>query len=276
MMIIEQEVVTIDTPTGPMKTLTLRPSAPGKYPGILFYSEIFQITSPIVRAAQVLAGHGFVVAVPEIYHAARPGWVGEYTTEGADEGNRLKVATAVDSYDGDALAVLDFLRSHPQCTGKLGAAGFCIGGHLSLRAACVHDGVTCVASWYPTDMHTGDGVCAGLDDPSKDTFHLFSNFPKNNDGKGTEVLMIYGKQDRHVDGDGRIRTYKAMTDANVHFEWLELNGMHAFMRDEGYRYDPYLEMMTMQHALAMFNRKLHQGDEVAGAPLEKGTLNNKM
>ena len=52
--------------------------------------------------------------------------------------------------------------------------------------------------------------------------------------------------------------------------------MHAFMRDEGYRYDPYLEMMTMQHAISLFHRKLHQGDTVAAAPSEKGTLNAKM
>jgi hypothetical protein len=51
-----------------------------------------------------------------------------------------------------------------------------------------------------------------------------------------------------------------MTDAGVHFEWLEFNGMHAFMRDEGYRYDPQLEMFTMQYAISMFQRKLHQGD----------------
>ena len=33
--------------------------------------------------------------------------------------------------------MLDFLRTHPACTGKLGTAGFCIGGHLCLRAAMV-------------------------------------------------------------------------------------------------------------------------------------------
>lgn len=150
-----------------MQTTILRPSSPGKYPGIVFYSEIFQLTGPIMRTATALAGHGFVVAVPEIYHTTSAGWVGEYTTEGADEGNRLKVATPAESHDGDSAAVLAYLRAHPACTGKLGTAGFCIGGHLSLRAAMVNDGVSAVASWYPTDMHTGDGVCAGLVDRTK-------------------------------------------------------------------------------------------------------------
>jgi dienelactone hydrolase len=150
-----------------MQTTILSPSSPGKYPGIVFSSEIFQLKGPIMRTATALAGHGFVVAVPEIYHTTSAGWVGEYTTEGADEGNRLKVATPAESHDGDSAAVLAYLRAHPACTGKLGTAGFCIGGHLSLRAAMVNDGVSAVASWYPTDMHTGDGVCAGLVDRTK-------------------------------------------------------------------------------------------------------------
>lgn len=57
---------------------------------------------------------------------------------------------------------------------------------------------------------------------------------------------------------------------------IQLNGMHAFMRDEGYRYDPQLEMFTMQYAINMFHRKLHDGDTKAQAPSEKGTLNAKM
>lgn len=150
-----------------MQTTIISPSSPGKYPGIVFYSEIFQLTGPIMRTATMLAGHGFVVAVPEIYHATSAGWVGGYTTEGADEGNRLKVATPAESHDGDSAAVIAYLRAHPTCTGKLGTAGFCIGGHLSLRAAMVNDGISAVASWYPTDMHTGDGVCAGLVDRTK-------------------------------------------------------------------------------------------------------------
>jgi hypothetical protein len=118
MISIEQEEVSINTPTGPMRTVILRPNAPGKYPGIVFYSEIFQLTGPIMRSAQMFAGHGFTVAVPEIYHTTSPGWVGEYTPEGADEGNRLKVSTPVENYDGDSASVINFLKTHPACTGN--------------------------------------------------------------------------------------------------------------------------------------------------------------
>ena len=74
MIVIDTEYVDLSTPTGPMRTHIVRPAAPGKYPGIVFYSEIFQVTGPIHRAAVQLVGHGYVVAIPEIYH--------EYETAG--------------------------------------------------------------------------------------------------------------------------------------------------------------------------------------------------
>ena len=56
MIIREDEAVELTTPYGPMRTVVLRPVAPGKYPGVVFYSEIFQITGPIRRTAAMLRG----------------------------------------------------------------------------------------------------------------------------------------------------------------------------------------------------------------------------
>ena len=68
MIIKDTESVDIHTPTGPMRTYLFRPATEGRYPELLLFSEIFQVTGPIRRAAAMLASHGFVVAVPEIYH----------------------------------------------------------------------------------------------------------------------------------------------------------------------------------------------------------------
>src|SRR4051794_13831061 len=72
MTIKENEFVDLPTATGPMRTFIFRPQAAGRYPGILLYSEIFQVTGPIRRTAALLAGHGYVVAVPEIFHEFEP------------------------------------------------------------------------------------------------------------------------------------------------------------------------------------------------------------
>jgi carboxymethylenebutenolidase len=91
MIILDNEHVEIATAYGPMRTHIFRPAAAGKYPGIVFYSEIFQVTGPIHRTAAMLAGHGYIVAVPEIYHEFETaGTVLAYDQAGSDRGNQWK------------------------------------------------------------------------------------------------------------------------------------------------------------------------------------------
>ena len=100
MTLQDAETIDLATPTGPMRSYIFRPQAPGRYPGIVLYSEIFQVTGPIRRTAAMLAGHGFVVLVPEIYHEYEPaGTVLAYDQAGADRGNALKTTKPLDAYD---------------------------------------------------------------------------------------------------------------------------------------------------------------------------------
>jgi carboxymethylenebutenolidase len=47
-----------------------------------------------------------------------------------------------------------------------------------------------------------------------------------------------------------------MVEAKLAFTWHEFNGQHAFMRDEGERYDPELALLGYDLALKLFQRKL--------------------
>lgn len=153
MTIKDSESVDIETPRGSMRTYLFRPAAPGRYPGVVLYSEIFQVTGPIRRTAAMLAGQGFVVAVPEIYHEFEPaGTVLAYDQAGADTGNAHKTAKELSSYDDDARAVLSYLAGLEHCTGRLGVMGICIGGHLAFRAA-MNQNVLAAACFYATDIH---------------------------------------------------------------------------------------------------------------------------
>src|SRR3954454_13274082 len=126
-MILQTETHELETPTGAMRPHVSRPVAGGRYPGLVLFSEIFQYTGPIKRTAAMLAGHGFVVAAPEIFHELEaPGTELPYDQGGADRGNKDKVSKPVSAYDDDARAVLRFLSSYGACTGKLGAVGICI------------------------------------------------------------------------------------------------------------------------------------------------------
>ena len=167
MIIKDSEWIDLGTPFGPMRTYVFRPVAAGKYPGALLFSEIFQVTGPIRRTAALLAGHGCVVAVPEIYHELEPpGTVLAYDQAGADRGNAHKITKELASFDADARSVLDYLMSHPACTGKLGVLGICIGGHLAFRAAMNAD-VLAGVCFYATDIHKR-GLAKGTRDNSLD------------------------------------------------------------------------------------------------------------
>ena len=92
-MIITEEFVDLTTPYGPMQTHITRPVAPGKYPGIVFWTEIFQITGPIRRMASMLAGHGYIVAIPEVYHEFEaPGTVLAYPSSKRGECDGIRIS----------------------------------------------------------------------------------------------------------------------------------------------------------------------------------------
>jgi carboxymethylenebutenolidase len=259
MTIIDHEFADLSTPSGTMRTFISRPAAPGKYPGIILFSEIFQVTGPIRRTAAFLAGHGFVVASPEIFHEFEPaGTALAYDSAGADRGNWCKVNKPLAAYDEDARAAIEFLKSHPQCTGRLGSIGICIGGHLNFRC-CMNPEILAGVSFYATDIHKLEdhtrGLGTGMADDSLER-------ARRGDIKG-ELLMIYGRQDPHVPFAGRNQVREALETSGTNYQWLEFNGAHAFIRDEGPRYNPVLARQCMDLALELFHRKLGEGDLAA-------------
>ncbi len=247
-MIVRSQFRDLDTPTGPMRTHVYTPTHPTvakKYPGLLLYPEIFQQTAPIARLCVQLASHGYVVMAPEIYHEHEPlGTVLAYDDVGKDKGNRYKHATKLSTFDNDAKAVVGALRAHPACSGRIGTVGFCIGGHLAVRAALRPDILAC-ASFFPTDLHSGTlGEGKNAD-----------TLARVREIKG-ELVMIWGRQDPHIPAEGRATVYNALTEADLLFSWHEFNAQHAFMRDEGERYDGEVARSAMGLALALFNRCL--------------------
>ena len=249
MIIIDGEYVELLTPYGPMRTHILRPAAPGRYPAIVLYSEIFQATAPIRRTAALLAGHGYLVAIPEVYHEFVPaGEVFPYDQAGSDRGNALKYKKELASYDADARAVIDHFLSRPDCNGKIGAMGICLGGHLAFRAA-FNPEVLGTVCFYATDLHKASLGAAMKDD----------SLARTADIQG-ELFMVWGRQDPHVPLEGRTIIQARLNEAGTRMSWLEVNGAHAFLRDEGLRYDPDLAHSMMQLVFNFFHRRLSEGD----------------
>jgi carboxymethylenebutenolidase len=220
------------------------------FPGIVLYSEIFQLTGPICRTANRLAGHGFVVAAPEIYHrTCPPGLVIAYDDPGRMYGNYLAHSTPVAHFDATAGAVFDYFetrRDVNQAPSGLaaGAIGFCIGGHLALRAALDPRCRAAVCA-YPTGVHNGN---LGAD-PDAGTLARLSEMK-------AELLLVFGDADPHVPATARDVIRSALQASGARHAYLELPGEHAFMRDEGPRYDPEMADRVFAEAISLFRRTL--------------------
>jgi carboxymethylenebutenolidase len=247
-MIVTDSVADLATPTGPMRTYFYTPHEPGRAAipraGLVLYSEIFQQTPPVRRLAITFASLGYVVAVPEVYHAHEPpGCVLGYDDAGKNRGNALKQIISIAEFDVDAKVVVEALRTRPGCTGSVGAVGICLGGHLAFRAALLPE-VRATACFYPTDIHSGTLGKGGSD-----------SLARAKDIRG-ELLMVFGRQDPHIPATGRRAIYDALDAAGVWFTWHEFNAAHAFLRDEGERYDPATARLAIGLAADLFSRAL--------------------
>ena len=226
-LIIISEYVDISSGDSPMRMFVAAPKADGKFPGVIFYSDIFQLTGPMLRSCARLAGYGFVVAAPEIYHRIEPpGTPIPFDDAGRTRGLNDAAKTSVAEFDQDCRATLDCLSAHRKVAkGRWGAAGFCIGGHLAFRAALQPD-VLATVCFYGTGIHDGK---LGKD---KDA-HSLERAPEI---KG-ELLMIFGELDPHVPKEGREKIEATLRKAGISFRIKFYPAEHAFMRDEGPRYD---------------------------------------
>lgn len=244
-MTISETHVDLPTTRGPMRVHLFLPAGEKRHPAVIFYSEIFQVTGPIRRMAAALSGHGYLVGVPEVYHEFEPaGRVLAYDQAGSDRGNELKYTKELASWDEDAAVAAGFLAEHARSTGRIGSYGVCLGGHLAVRAA-FHPLVQAAAAFYPTDIHTGSLGRGRADD----TLARFA-------GEKTPFLFVWGRQDPHVPLEGREKIARRLNETGVDFEWHEFDAAHAFLRDEGARYNPALAQVCLHLLLRFFSEKL--------------------
>jgi carboxymethylenebutenolidase len=136
---------------------------------------------------------------------------------------------------------LDWLSRHPKIApGKIGAVGFCIGGHLAFRAAFQPD-VRATACYYATGLHDGK---LGQDADS-------GSLARAKEIRG-ELLMIFGTKDPHVPEAGRETIDKALRNSGAHSKTLLYPAEHAFTRDEGPRFDPEATDLAFAEMIRLF------------------------
>ena len=237
-----------------LRLYTFHPKIPGypnaKFPGVVVYSEIYQVTGPVARFAKRIASEGYIVVAPSIYHNFEGPEPLNYDVEGTDKGNKYKIEKPLESYDEDNKLAIDYLFTLNTFSGKVGATGMCLGGHLAFRA--VYDSrVSSAVCFFPTDIHNHRLGKGENDDSLANSIKLAR--------KDAEFVLIFGTLDNHVPPEGRDLIRKTLRDNNVNFTFMELNdAQHAFVRDESSkgRYDSAITSACFGFLFELFNRRL--------------------
>lgn len=116
--------IELDAPAGPIDALLDIPDGQGRFPGVVVIHDAIGYGPDKESINAHVAAAGYIAITPNLF--AR--------------GGRARCVTKVMrelltqrgySLD-DILAARDYLLSMPQCTGKVGIAGFCMGGQFAL------------------------------------------------------------------------------------------------------------------------------------------------
>lgn len=115
--------------------------ASGGGPGVIVIQEWWGLVDHIKEVAERFAKEGFVALAPDMYH-------GE-TTSSPDDATKLMMAIKIDEVEKDLRGSIDYLLSREATTSdRVGTVGFCMGGQLSLYAACENHKVGACVNYY--------------------------------------------------------------------------------------------------------------------------------
>ncbi|HMB78193.1 MAG TPA: dienelactone hydrolase family protein [Kiloniellaceae bacterium] len=117
-------------------------------PGIVVAQEIFGVNKVMRDICDWLASEGFIACCPDIFWRIEPGI--QLTDQSDAEWKRafeLFSLFDVDKGIEDLKATLAQVRAHPDCTGKVGSIGYCLGGKLAFLMATRSD-ADCNVSYY--------------------------------------------------------------------------------------------------------------------------------
>src|SRR5205085_2768791 len=119
-----------DAPAGQVRAYLAEPATPGPHPSVVVIHELFGLTDDIRAKADRSASRGYVALAPDLFSLGH---------------KALCVLSAFRSLNARKGAHFDALESarrtvadRPDCTGKVGVIGFCMGGGFALLAAPMH------------------------------------------------------------------------------------------------------------------------------------------
>jgi carboxymethylenebutenolidase len=201
----------------------------GSGPGVVLLQEIFGVNAHMRDVADLYAEEGYTVLAPDLFHTM------EQRVELGYDGADMEKAFGfyqrfdLDQAVRDITASVSALRARPECTGKVGAIGFCLGGKLAWLAAA-HAGVDAAVSYY------GVGIEASLDDLA--TIKC-------------PVTLHFGETDKFVPEEARAAIAAAVKGKNIEV-FVYPGADHGFNCSERPAFDKAASLMAHSRSLTTF------------------------
>jgi carboxymethylenebutenolidase len=222
------ETVASPKGNGSIKGYFVKPAkAAGKLPGVLVIHENRGLNPYVEDVARRLAKAGFMAYAPD-------GTTSVGGFPGTDEEGAVKFrqVDGVKMFE-DFVASYDWLKARPDCTGKVGAVGFCFGG-----------GVVNHLAWVRPDLAAGVPFY-GTPPSAEDTAKIKA-----------PMLIHHGEMDTRL-AAGWPAYDAALTAAHVtHEGYIYKGAQHGFHNDTTPRYDKEAAPLAWERTLAWFNKYL--------------------
>ena len=227
---IKTEYDTVPSPqgNGSIKGYLVRPANAAKLPAVLVVHENRGLNPYIEDVARRLAIADFIAFAPDAL-TSLGGYPGD-DEKGLALFGKLDRAKATE----DFLAAAMWLKSRPDCTGKVGAVGFCYGGGIVNQLA----------------VRMGPDLSAGVP--------FYGTQPSAEDAAKIKapINAQYGELDTRIT-DGWPAFDAALTQAEVPHEGHTYKGAnHGFHNDTTPRYDEAAAKEAWQRTLDWFNKYL--------------------
>ena len=226
---IKTEYVTVPSPKGNtnIKGYLVRPvNATGKLPGILVIHENRGLNPYIEDVARRLGTENFIAFAPDGLTS-----VGGYPGDDEKGGELFKTVDRA-KMNEDFIAAAHWLKANPDCTGKIGAVGFCFGGGV----------VNMLAVNLGTDLAAGVPFY-GAQPPAEDAAKIKS-----------PLLLQYAELDKRIT-DGWPAYEAALKAQHVPYTAYIYEGAnHGFHNDTTPRYDEASAKLSWKRTLDFFNK----------------------
>ncbi len=149
---MRQEWISIDSSDGGRYDAWLALPPAGRGPGLLLLQEIFGVNRHIRAVAEQYALDGFVVLAPDVFWRDAPRV--ELGYAGAERERAMQLLAGADraKLAADLATSVAALRARPECSERVGAFGYCMGGRLAYLAAATTP-VDAASCFYGGGIH---------------------------------------------------------------------------------------------------------------------------